>query len=257
MSRVTVRPINMPSCAIRRDLFRENNSVQDVNIEFFPAVDGKILNFEELVHANIIDRNIHRYNRGIIGCALSHRKLWELCIQHNSYAIICEDDCILRKDFASAFGICLSKMPPDWDFLLLGWNTDSCIDVDIIPGVERIHGTFANTEMTEENIQIFQHTLSPVIPFPLNNMYGMPCYAISPKGAKILLDKCFPLKNIVHYVPALKKDVETFTLDCVLNVHYSSIKAYACLPPIAVVPNDKTTSDIPRGTEWTQYNDEK
>lgn len=254
---VVLRPINMPLANVRRAEFVERNSVPGVNIEFFEAVVGKTLCFQELVDKNLIQKNIRRYNRGIVGCALSHRTLWEQCIKNKMYSIICEDDCFVRNDFAARFQECVSGMPNDWDFILLGWNMDSIIDVEIIPHVEHMVGRFNNTPMIIDNVLKFQRCTLPVAPFRLHNAYGMPCYAVSPNGAKKLLDLCFPLKNEVHYVAGLNKYVETFTLDCMLNLFYSHIRAYICLPPIAVVPNDKSTSDIPRGTEWTEYNDEK
>ena len=78
---------------------------------------------------------------------------------------------------------------------------------------------------------------------PLRNAFGVLCYAISPKGAKILLKKCFPLHNETFHVPALDRQLTTFTLDCLMNRYYRDMQSFVAFPPIAVSPNEKSTSD--------------
>ena len=80
------------------------------NINHFEAVDGRKLNAIDLLNDNIISIRVYNdlvygmeqkigiSSLGAIGCTLSHRKLWKLCIDNNlPYMIIAEDDIEFTK----------------------------------------------------------------------------------------------------------------------------------------------------------------
>lgn len=80
------------------------------NINHLEAVDGRKMNAIDLLNNNIISIRTFQdlvYGReqlsgmpslGAIGCTLSHRKLWKLCIDNNMpYMIIVEDDVEFKK----------------------------------------------------------------------------------------------------------------------------------------------------------------
>ena len=78
----------------------------------------------------------------------------------------------------------------------------------------------------------------------LTTAFGTCAYVVSPTGAQKLIDKCFPLSWTLHYVRQLKIVVRAVTGDVVMNSLYGEMAAYLCVPPIALVRNDKTVSTI-------------
>ena len=83
-----------------------------------------------------------------------------------------------------------------------------------------------------------------MLPLRLTTAFGLVCYSLSPKGAQVLLRKCFPLKNENIAIPGLGRKLTNFGLDTAMNKHYGSLKAYVSFPPLVWTENDKATSDI-------------
>ena len=98
---ITIKIVNMK----RRPDRKEQLEKQLVNVgihsyEFIEAVDGNELTpFEEL--RLLFERNDSGYKRGVLGCALSHIKLWkELSLDvNNDFYVILEDDIVLCENF--------------------------------------------------------------------------------------------------------------------------------------------------------------
>jgi glycosyl transferase family 25 len=92
--------INLESDKNRKEDIEKQFKKYNFNINFFNAIHGKSLNYDELQTKNIIDTNIGKIKKGEIGCALSHITLWkQLLNSSKQYFIIFEDDIILYDDF--------------------------------------------------------------------------------------------------------------------------------------------------------------
>ena len=94
-----------------------------LNIKRFSAIDGKKLNNIEQYctdkYYNIMKNQPNIY--GNIGCYLSHLNLWKKIYENNeSYAIIIEDDIILKNTFKEELYDNLMKIPNNWDIIYLG-----------------------------------------------------------------------------------------------------------------------------------------
>ena len=94
------------------------------------GIDGRKLNLGKLLEKQIIKKPM---KRGVIGCFLSHLKIWKkIHTQNLGPVLIMEDDATWKRSFA--FGLkrinvamrYLNQTHPSWDILLLGRNPRRC-----------------------------------------------------------------------------------------------------------------------------------
>lgn len=93
------------------------------NYTRFPAVDGTKLEMNEGIK-HLFRGNDFKYRQGVVGCALSHIKLWtELVSSPYEYMIIMEDDIELVDDFKSKLNVSLHQLlqKPFIDLMFLGY----------------------------------------------------------------------------------------------------------------------------------------
>lgn len=228
----------------RRDEFAKNNSKYISNYTFFDAVDGKTLNINKLEN-DIFTPNSINYTPNAIGCALSHLKLWEKCIELNKPIIVMEDDLIVSRHFTKHVNNIMNNMlSKDWDIVQLSYNFDSvlCYKNTLC---EQCNSVFNKTKMTKNDIEEFVNSKINTTIAKLIHSFGMSCYILSPKGAKILKERCFPLCNKTVTIPFLNK-IMCYTIDCMANTVYKDISAYVSVIPFVITPhiNDDYKSTI-------------
>ena len=105
----------------RKDRWDNISKMLDDNIIRFPAVDGlRLKNSEQL--QRIFDNNDYNMRRGMVGCALSHIKLYIDLYNSTEDQVYCilEDDITVSPDFKNKLNYLYSKLPKDWDFCYLG-----------------------------------------------------------------------------------------------------------------------------------------
>lgn len=187
------------------------------------------------------------FSKGSYGCALSHFKLWEECINLDEPIIICEDDAILHSSL-NVISKNFLNSNKNVDLIHFGCNYDSIVDVELSAN-HRLISCFSNCVITEKDINDFKISDPSTHFFKLRNSFGMMCYLITPQGAKKLLaiDDIRELKCKSLFIPGLNRSINTYTLDCLLNYYYSQINAFITLPPLAITQNDKTQSDCTSG----------
>src|SRR5262249_25525189 len=81
----------------------------------------------------------------------------------------------------------------------------------------------------------------------LAHSYGLQAYSISPKGARLMLDYCLPLKSNLVPFPGTSIIARTSGIDCTMSGLYSSMQAFVSIPPL-VLQDDSQKSDR-RGTD--------
>ncbi len=185
-----------------------------------------------------------KFTRGSIGCALSHRGLWRQAVETNEPILVFEDDAAIRDDFNEVFPRLLASLE-SWDYLTFGCNTDSILDIVIAKGMTSAVA-FAPKQPSLEDQRDFVKSAAPVSVFRLNNCFGTCGYAISPAGARKLLQHCFPMNNRPITIAALKRTFPAFNFDCILNDVYGRVEAYACFPPLVLPRNDVANSTTVR-----------
>lgn len=242
--------LNLQRRADRNAQFlRWNASV--VDLERVEAVDGARLSTEELVREGVIEGPLNRCTAGSLGCAASHKRMWQRAVAEQAVVTVAEDDAVLNRHFAEKAPALLGRLPPDWDFVLWGWNFDAILHVEIIEGMKRAI-IRSDRRPLGRRLAEFQEKDYDASLLPLIAAFGTVCYSISPKGAKQLLDLCFPLQYKRIAVPGMRFKLPTATIDVVMIQHYRNLKSYVCVPPLAWTENDKSVSDIEPKRSWVE-----
>lgn len=106
-------------------------ALEGLNYQFFFGADKNNFSLEELKEKNIYNEALaikhHRYskpmNPGQIGCALSHRNIYEE-ILNNRYAktLILEDDVEAVTESINLFSKIIKDLPDDWELLYFDYS---------------------------------------------------------------------------------------------------------------------------------------
>jgi GR25 family glycosyltransferase involved in LPS biosynthesis len=237
-----VHVINLERSKDRWLAFEALNAGAKINFRRYPAVDGKEVARTPLADRGIIAADL-AYNDGALGAALSHLALWDLAIERNQALTVCEDDAVLNKGFEPAAEALIKTLPPDWHLVLWGWNFDSILLFNMIPGVSPCLGMFDQDRM-RMGVEAFQAaTLTPRA-FRLFNALGLVGYSLSPLGAQAMKQHCLPFRNMEVFIAGLGRAVPNTASDVMLNDLYRRMKAYVSFPPLIVTPNFHTISTI-------------
>jgi glycosyl transferase family 25 len=237
-----VHVINLDRSVARLDEFRRWNAhVPD--IERFAATDGATVNRQQLIERNIIAEDL-RYTDAALGCALSHLFFWQMASTKSAVTTVCEDDAILHGSFSDIAPRLVDTLPKDWDIVVWGWNFDSILSFDLMPGIAPCLATF-DQERLRNMVRAFQsQPLSPQL-FRLFRAFGTVCYSISAAGSRKLLERAVPLRNFTLEVRRIKTPaLPNVGIDVVMNEAYSNLNAFVSFPPLAVTKNDHSVSTI-------------
>jgi glycosyl transferase, family 25 len=206
----------------------------------FPAVDGRKLDTESLIANGTIDRAsaTSHYTPGAIGAALSHIALWTKAIDAQQSITVCEDDAIFNLNYAQSSQSLIDMLPADWDFILWGWNFDSNLLIDFMPGVSGCLCWFDQASLVA-GVETFRTQDIASRPLPLLRAFGAPCYSVSPRGAQALKSACFPIRETEMYFPVIDRHIPNVGIDIGMNLAYPDIKAYAAFPPLVITKNER------------------
>jgi len=207
----------------------------------FSAVDGRAMDRKALQREGIIAANL-TYNNGQLGCALSHIALWREAVAENRIITVVEDDAILAPDFPSAVDAFVRQLPADWAIALLGWNFDRSVWAEIPEGVAKSVLNF-DQDALRESITVFRRRAVAHAPIRLRHAFGSMAYVVSPAGARALLEMCLPLARQFIRFDGFGIGIPNNGIDCMMNTAYPKLKAYVCMPPLAVSENRQDISN--------------
>lgn len=221
--------ISLEKSTDRRTKFDNMNS-KYIQYTYHNAVDGSKLNIDHLYKNGILAKNTMNYSNGALGCALSHLQLWEKCIQLKEPIIIMEDDAIVSEHFNKNINNLLHSLaPPNWDIIQLNYNMDSILCY-YNTNYEICNCFFNKTQITDANIHDFVNNKVNTCIAKLVHSFGTSAYIISPNGAKLLKEKCFPLDNRILRIPMLNS-IQCFSIDSMMNSVYKEMASYVCVLP--------------------------
>ena len=235
-----VTVISLKRSADRRENFRRHNAHLD--FEFFDAVDGSALSLAELNAGGLFEPGLP-YSVGAYGVALSHLTQWDRIIESGQARTIAEDDAIFRLDFPSQQTRLLQALPPDWDMILWGWNFDAALALDAMPGMTPM-ALLCDQQQLRGALDQFQAITTPPQLFRLRSAFGLPCYSMSPAGARKFKAGCFPMRNAAVFFPVLGSDVRNFGIDIATNRLYPDLNVLFSLPPLVATGNDHSRSTV-------------
>ena len=111
--------INLKRRPDRLQNFKNNFGDFANDIEVIYGFDGKNF-FNESKEEQEMTKKCFNLNRGEIGCALSHFRIYQDIIDNYNYGIIFEDDAIPSENFNEKIDSVLKDMPENCDILFLG-----------------------------------------------------------------------------------------------------------------------------------------
>ena len=238
--------INLGRTPQRMAAFLGQNAGSGIAFRRFEAVDGNAVSEEQAIELGVIKPKTKWNSKGTIGVAMSHRNLWDKAIAEQRALIVFEDDSYVRDDLKTSFAAAVARAP-GWEVILLGYNTDSLLEFEMTPG-QVFSGLFADRYPGPEQLARFARTRAETGLFRLRHAFGICGYAISPAGAASLRKACFPMDNRIIEFPATQKRLPAYSIDGMMNAFYAGMKAYACLPPLVLPPNDKSKSTVTRNS---------
>jgi len=178
--------------------------------------------------------------KGLIGCGISHMKVWEDVINMGyKNAIIFEDDVMLDENFNEKLGFNLKELPDDYDILYLGslGYGDPNAKLDILSGVSKF--VFPIPDGIKEENQKYKTLIVPEFPLGL---YG---YMISKKGCQKFINR-FREKKLQNHI-----DVE-------MMLYRDGLKVFSCNESIAYpnfnIPSTIQEVEFPRLLDKILYN---
>jgi glycosyl transferase family 25 len=113
--------INMDKDTNRLDKVTKECTKFNIKFQRFPGVDPKTLSKKE--KKKYITKFCQKYcTNGMIGCGLSHIKIYEDVINNNyNNVLILEDDIYFKDNFHSILNNALDELPNDYDVLYIGY----------------------------------------------------------------------------------------------------------------------------------------
>ena len=126
MQVIKIYVISLKRTSERRKLMEAQLSSFGLEAEFVDAVDGTELS-EETIKLNTTNQgmefnNTPKMTRTEIGCAWSHRNVYERLIENGEqYAVVLEDDAIISAEMVRFLGV-IPKIPFDWELISLYWG---------------------------------------------------------------------------------------------------------------------------------------
>jgi GR25 family glycosyltransferase involved in LPS biosynthesis len=167
----------------------------------YPAIDGKMIKSTPQLQ-RIFDGNDYNMRKGMVGCAMSHIKLYtELVKSEYDFVCVLEDDAQLTTKFDEKFIKLITKAGKDWDIIYLGHHSYPKYRVE------------SNYDRNNMDIKIEKWGRTKSLQESVGGTIG---YLISRKGAENLLE--FINKN------GMTNGIDTVQQKSadVLNVYYSS-----------------------------------
>ena len=152
----------------------------------------------------------HPRIKGEIGCACSHRKIWQ-DIQENGYenSLVLEDDIEFSSEFDKYLARSLNNIPKNYDLIYIGImdSIDSYKDI-------------LNNKWLRKIKRIFDRDLSnPFFKQVRRSVGATEAYIVSKNGAKILLDKTTKHSQIDRVMSNLieEKEITAYVIKPVLT----------------------------------------
>lgn len=223
--------------------FLDWNGGHGLEFQVVPAVDGAQIDRAELVAQGLLAADNAAYSDGALGNALSHRAQWLACVEDDEPRLVCEDDACLHRSFVTQLPHLLRGLA-GCDLLFFGYNTDAPLAMLLPDSMvsELYFGTLA-----ERGPSYYRDFAASTAPRPRSVLHraamawGTIAYAVSPAGARRLLDACFPLSSAqrVHF-HFERRRVAPSALDGMINLALQGgrVRGLLCFPPLALSPNN-------------------
>jgi glycosyl transferase family 25 len=174
--------------------------------------------------------NFHPRVKGELGCACSHRKIWQEIINHGyKNVLVLEDDIAFAQNFDKYLARALNFTPTDYDFIYIG----------ILDSIDS-YKDFLKNKFLRKIKRIFDRDFNnPFFKQVRRSVGSTESYIVNQEGAKKLLkdttkyhhidkviSKLIEKKQITAYVikPVLTQQTGTSIIGTFLNNDYETLK---------------------------------
>jgi len=223
--------------------FRQANP--GLQVEVLIGSRGASMSQDERIAQGLVTAELARsglLHEGTLGCALSHRRLWQEACQLPGGMLILEDDVVchprlvewIEKHHASLL---------QSDITHFGLNTDSIVTTLTSQGL--VQTSVFDPKYPDQAWIARAHQSTPISEVRFERLFkgfGMCCYFVSPVGAQALLNKVFPLTLAASPIPLITKAMPGSSIDRRLNAFYASMRAGVTRPFMAYTPNDDSST---------------
>ena len=234
--------INLDTSKDRLAAFAATN--QHLTFERFAAVDGHALDLGDLQHRGLIEPGAETvFSRSDLGCAMSHRALWEIAAGRTAPTTIFEDDAIAHQQFETLADRVITTLPSGWTIVMWGWNFDGAIMFDFLPGVSHCRAIFDQAGL-RRGLKNYQALPIAPVAYRLGGCFGTVGYTVSPSGAETLAATIFPIRRSTVLCPQADRPFQVFALDIAFHAVFALRNAYVSIPPLVVTSNYHEASTI-------------
>jgi GR25 family glycosyltransferase involved in LPS biosynthesis/Flp pilus assembly protein TadD len=238
--------ITMDAASERFAAFAEANAHLINRLEPWQAVDGRRFDRRQAEVSGLYSEaglQVKGLTAGTIGCAASHRSLWESCLISNTPLLVLEDDVITHPGLELFIEAHRSELET-CHVALFGCNTDSVLQARTAQGLT-LTAVMEPTYPTQEWITAALAATDPeqVTFLALLKACGLCCYLITPCGAQVMLERSFPLTPLPTFMPLLRQSqLPGIALDWRLCALYPELDALICHPFLAYSPNSDSST---------------
>ena len=232
-----------PSTSPRFQAFAQRNAHLPFTV--FPGVLGKALNRTQLLADGVISPELlapTSATPGMLGCAMSHRALWERCVEAQVPFLILEDDTATHWEIVRYIEVHWEALNA-LQYLKFGVNTDSVMYAQTPEGLNQTSMWLLKYPPYDQIDQWLAKTqLRDVRRHRLIYSFGNLAYWVTPQGAKLLLERTFPLSAKTTDIQGYFK-IAGISLDRRLQAVFGTMDAYVTVPFLAYSPNDDSATE--------------
>ncbi len=205
------------------------------------GVSAQGLDVQAMQQMNLISAEC-LFSQSAFAAALSHVALWGNVAQHKTAAHVFESNAVLCANFEAESLRILASLPHDWDFVLWGNTPGTALQLDILPELALFSGA-VQPPYSARGAAALSEIRVTSLAFPLMATQNVSGYAISPSGAQKMIKACLPLTSTSVPTSGSKESgAAAQTLQQLMSLHYSTMKAYACVPPLCMA--DATAASL-------------
>ena len=206
------------------------------------AKDGSRLCRADLEARGIIEPGLS-YTEGAIGCALSHLTLWSEVIDSGVAMTVAEDDAVFCANFEAEAQRHLASLPEDWEVVTWGYNADTTLTFDLLPGVTPCSASFHQDGVRAAAGGWPGRDVQARL-FPNLRSLGTVCYSVSPRGAARLIGFCLPFRPMETMHPGMDRPLCNDGIDNMMAHLWPQMRAYVSVPPLVLTPNELSASTV-------------
>jgi GR25 family glycosyltransferase involved in LPS biosynthesis len=248
VTKLNIHVITTPTSLIRQKEFHSRHPFLD--FEWFEAVTPENFSKEELVRLNVIESSMN-WKLTSIANALSHKALWEKSVNQNQNLIILEDDAILVRDFWKSVTPLLKEIGNDFDILLLGFNFDRYVFLEIFSGNSGLVKLAFNQLALQKEIDLVGFNIVRSNAYRLRSAFGNCGYVISPKGAALMIESIYPLGDRLVNPEGTNFRFHAQSKDALMCNVYGKSASYVAFPPLVYVANNHSESTVQNGSRFS------